>query len=80
MGKLVKIELEVTEEAAEALSDESRRRRVGEFVSSMVRPDGSDDDPLVRIFRETQKAAEEIGLTAEDVEAELAAYNAERRR
>lgn len=80
MGKLVKIELEVTEAAAEALSDEARRRRVGEFVSSMVRPTGDDDDPLVRIFRETQKAAEEAGLSAEDVAAELAAYNAERRR
>jgi hypothetical protein len=80
MGKLVKIELEVTAEAAEALSDEARRKRLGDFVSRMMRPDGTEDDPLVQVFRETQKAAEDAGLTAEEVEAELAAYNAERRR
>jgi hypothetical protein len=79
MGKLVRVEIEVTPEAAAKLADPVELRRAGALVSRMIGARGTEDDPLVRLLRETQKAAEEAGLTEADVEAELAAYNAERR-
>jgi hypothetical protein len=79
MGDFVKIEIEVTPEAAAALADEDRRRRVGAMVSRMVRPRGLDD-PLLAIFRETQVAARRAGLSEQDIDDELAAYDAEGRR
>lgn len=79
MGKLVRVEIEVTPEAAARLADPEELRRAGVLVSRMIGARGTGDDPLVRLLRETQKAAEEAGLTEADVEAELAAYNAERR-
>ena len=37
------------------------------------------EDPLLAHSAETQRAARETGLTDEEVDAELAAYNAENR-
>ena len=37
------------------------------------------DDPLIALFERTAAEAQEAGLTEAEVEAELAAYNAERR-
>lgn len=80
MDDLVRVEIEVTREAARALADDDdRRRRVGEFISKLVQPRTQEEDPLLAIFRETQCAAEAVGLTEAEIEAELASYNAERR-
>jgi len=78
MEELVKVEIEVTPRAAAALKDPRRRKRIGEVVSRLVDPARSDD-PLVAVLRETQQAWRAAGLTDEDVDRELAAYNAERR-
>ncbi|HEY0522282.1 MAG TPA: hypothetical protein VGD08_02755 [Stellaceae bacterium] len=79
MAATIKIELEVTPDAAAALADEGRRRRAGELLSRLVRPGSPSDDPLMALFDEIQRDAEARGLTDKDIEAELAAYNAERR-
>jgi hypothetical protein len=72
-------EIPVTPEAAEALGDLARRQRVGKLVSSMLRPESPDADPLAAMFASIKSAALADGLTDEDIEAELAAYNAEGR-
>jgi len=79
MGDAVMVEIPVTPEAAEALEDLARRERVGKLVSSMLRPQSAADDPLAAVFASIKSAARADGLTDEEIEAELAAYNAERR-
>ena len=79
MADTVMVEIPVTPEAAEALGDPGRRQRVGKLVSSMLRPRSLGDDPLAAIFASIKSAASADGLTDEEIEAELAAYNAERR-
>jgi len=72
-------ELASTPEAAEALGDPERRQRVGKLVSSLLHPRSLGDDPLAAIFASIKSAARADGLTDEEIEAELAAYNAEGR-
>jgi hypothetical protein len=80
MDDRVKVEIEVTPEAAKALGeDDNRRRRIGEFVSRMVVLRDGEEDPLVALFHQTQRAATEAGLGEAEVDAELDVYNAERR-
>jgi hypothetical protein len=79
MANPVMVEIPVTPEAAEALSDPERRERIGKLVSGMLRPQSPGDDPLAAIFASIKNGARADGLTDEEIEAELAAYNAERR-
>ena len=80
MANSVMVEIPVTPEAAEALCDPERREIIGKLVSDMLRPQSPGDDPLAVIFASIKKAARADELTDEEIEAELAAYNAERRR
>ncbi len=77
MNQTSKIEIPVEEATAAALSDARRREAVGRLVDRLVRP--GVDDPLIALFERTAAEAREGGLTEAEVEAELAAYNAERR-
>jgi hypothetical protein len=79
MADKVMVEIPVTPEAAEALGDSERRERIGKLVSNLLRPQSPSDDPLAAIFASIKSAARADGLTDEEIEAELAAYNAERR-
>jgi hypothetical protein len=80
MDDRVKVEIEVTPEAARALAeDDGRRRRIGDFVSRMVVPQAAGGDPLIALFHETQRAAVAAGLSEAEIDADLAAYNAEHR-
>lgn len=80
MGKMVKIELEVTEEAAEILKDEARRRSIGVLVSTMVGDPAEDRwDRMRRVLDQIAANVKASGFTDEDVDRELEAYNAERR-
>lgn len=79
MNDVVMVEIPVTRQAAEALGDLARRQRIGKLVSSMLRPESPGDDPLAAIFASIKSAARADGLTDDEIEAELAAYNAERR-
>jgi len=47
------------------------------LIDRLVRP--GTDDPLIELFEKTAAEARESGLTEHEIEAELAAYNAERR-
>ena len=73
MTQMSKIEIPVEQATAIALSDARRREAVGR----LVRPGA--DDPLITIFERTAADAREASLTEAEIEAELTAYNAERR-
>lgn len=77
MNQVSKIEIPVKEATVAALSDARRREAVGRLVDRLVRPGA--DDPLIALFERTAAEAQDAGLTKADIEAELAAYNAERR-
>jgi hypothetical protein len=77
VNQLSKIEIPVEEATAAALSNARRREAVGRLVDRLVRPGA--DDPLIALFERTAAEARDAELTEADIEAELAAYNAERR-
>jgi hypothetical protein len=76
MADIVMVEIPVT---PEALCDPERRERIGRLVSSVLRPQSPGEDPLAEIFGSIKNAARADGLTDEEIDAEFAAYNAERR-
>ena len=77
MNEVSKIEIPVEPATAAALSDARRREAVGRLVDRLVRPGA--DDPLIALFERMAMEAQQAGLTEAEIEAELAAYNAERR-
>ena len=77
MTQMSKIEIPVEEATAAALSDARRREAVGRLVDRLVRPGA--DDLLAALFERTAAEVAQAGLADTEVEAELAAYNAERR-
>ena len=77
MNQVRSIEIPVEETTAAALSDGRRLEAIGRLVDRLVRP--GVDDPLIALFERTAVEAKASGLTEADIEAELAAYNAERR-
>jgi hypothetical protein len=77
---MAQITIEVPDEAAEALSNDNRRRAVSAIVTLMLRPRGDGEaSPFIAQLDEIQREARGSGLTDADIEAKLAAYNAERR-
>jgi len=79
VNQVAKIEISVDSETARALADPRRLEAVGRLVDKMVRP-SAKDDPLAAVLEATAAEARALGLTDEDIDAELAAYNAERRQ
>ena len=77
MTLVTKIEIPVEAATAAALADARRRAAVGRLVDRLVRPGA--DDPLITLFERTAAEAQKAGLTEAEIDAELAAYNAERR-
>lgn len=77
MPDTVPVTIEVESDAAAALSDEARRARVGRLVSRMLRP--ASRERLFEVMDTISAEAERRGLTDDMLEAELTAYNAERR-
>ena len=77
MTKASKIEIPVQPETALALSHPRNLEAVGRLVDRLVR--SGAHDPLIELFKRTSAEAEAAGLTEADIDAELAAYNAERR-
>lgn len=79
MTNLINVEIPVTPEAASLLRDAARAERMGRLVSDMLRPVSPETDPLAPLIRELKAEARASGLTEEEIDTELAAYNAERR-
>jgi hypothetical protein len=79
MNEVTTIQIPVEPATAQALADARRRAAVGRLIDRIVRP-GRGDDPLASILEATARDAHEAGLTDDAVDAELAAYNAERRQ
>jgi hypothetical protein len=78
MDGMVTIEIPVSTEAAAALADADRRAALGRYVSRMLCGAGVRD-LLAEAIAEAKAEAREAGLTDAEIDAELAAYNAERR-
>lgn len=77
MPDTVPVMIEVEPAAAAALGDEAKRAWVGRVVSRMLQP--ASVDRLLAVMDEISTEARQRGLTDEILEAELEAYNAERR-
>ena len=78
MGRIVTVEIGVDWAAADALKDADRRARIGRLVSQVARL-YQGPDPLAAVLERTSRVAAGAGLTDEEIEAEFAAYNADRR-
>jgi hypothetical protein len=78
MGKIVEIPIPVELEAAGSLADRHNREAVGRLISRILHP-RPGDDPLIAAIAELKAEVRASGLTDEEIDAELAAYNAEHR-
>jgi hypothetical protein len=74
----VDVTIPVEPEVAAALVDARNREAVGRLASQVLRP-RAGPSPLARAIAEMKAEGRAAGLTDEDIEAELAAYNAEGR-
>ena len=78
MPKTIDITIPVEADAAAALRDVRNREAVGRLVSRVLRPQAGPS-PLAQAIAALKADARGAGLSDADVDAELAAYNAERR-
>jgi hypothetical protein len=78
MSDTFEVKIRVEREAAAALRDARSRDAVGRLVSRVLRPH-TGPSALARAIAELKAEARTAGLTDNDIDAELAAYNAERR-
>jgi hypothetical protein len=78
MDGTIDVTIPVEPDAAAPLMDARNRAAVGRLVSRVLRRPASQS-PLARAIAELQADARAAGLTDADIDAELAACNAERR-
>ena len=78
MPSTADVVIPVEPEAAAALTDARNRKAVGRLVSRILRP-RTGLSPLAPAIAEMKAGARGAGLSDVDIDAELAAYNAERR-
>lgn len=78
MADTVDVTIPVDPATAAALADARNREAVGRLVSRVLRP-RSGPSPLAEAITALKSEARAAGLTDQDVDAELAAYNAEHR-
>ena len=76
-ARTVPVTLDLDPETATALEDPATRARVERLIRRTVKP--ASVERLVEVMDAISVEAERRGLTDEILEAELAAYNAERR-
>jgi hypothetical protein len=78
MGDTIDVTIPVEPEAAAALRDARNRAAIGRLVSRVLHP-RPVDDPLVEAIARLKAEVSAAELTDAEVDAELDAYNAERR-
>lgn len=79
MNEIVMVPIPLSREAADALGDAEKLQSVGRLVSDLLRPTSPGRDPLVALIVELKAEVRREKLTDEEIDAELEAYNAERR-
>ena len=77
MNQVVKIEVPVEASTAAALADERRLAAIGQLIDRLV--SNERQSALIAAMDRISAEARASGLTEAEVEAELEAYNAERR-
>lgn len=77
-ARTVSVTLEVDAAAAAALGDARIRAAMGRLVSRVLHPRPGPSE-LARAIAEAEAKARDTELTDADIDAELDAYNAERR-
>jgi hypothetical protein len=78
MGYTVDVTIPVEPEAAASLHDARNRAAIGRLVSRVLHP-RPGDDPVVEAIAALKAEVSAAGLTDAEIDAELDAYNAERR-
>jgi hypothetical protein len=79
MNNTVDVVIPVEPEAAAVLAEARNREAVGRLISRVLRP-RSGPNPLAEAIAEMKNDARAAGLSDLDIDAELAAYNAEHRK
>jgi hypothetical protein len=78
MDTTIDVTIPVGPDAAAALANARNRVAIGRLVSRVLRP-RSEPSALAGAIAEKKADTRAVGLTDADIDAELAAYNAERR-
>ena len=78
MPDTVEIPIPIEVGAVAALADARTRAAMGRLVSRVLRP-RSGPSELAQAIADAKAEARDAGLTEADIDAELEAYNAERR-
>jgi hypothetical protein len=78
MGNTIDVTIPVDPRADAALHEARNRAAVGRLVSRILHPEPGDD-PLMEAIAALKAEVRAAGLTDEEIDAELAAHNAERR-
>jgi hypothetical protein len=78
MADTVPVTIDVEPSVAAALGDPRTRTAMGRLVSRVLNPRPGPSE-LAQAIAEAKAEARAAGLTDADIDAELAAYNAERR-
>jgi hypothetical protein len=78
MDKTVDVTIPVEPEVVAALADVRNREAIGRLVSRVLRQ-ASGPTPLAQAIADMKADTRAAGLSDADIDAELAAYNAERR-
>jgi hypothetical protein len=77
MDNAIDVTIPVEREAAAALADARNREAVGRLISRVFSP-RSGPSPLAQALAALKAEVRQVGPTDADIDAELAAYNAER--
>jgi hypothetical protein len=78
MDNTIDVTIPVEPAAAATLADARNRAAIGRLVSRVLRP-RSGPSPLAQAIAGRQRDTRAAGLTDAEIDAELAAYNAQRR-
>ncbi len=76
VGDTVDVTIPVEPQVAALLSDNRNREAVGRMISRALRPNGGPT-PLAQAIADLKADVRAAGLTDAEIDAELAAYNAE---
>lgn len=77
MNRIVDVTIPVDPEAARALESPARREAAGRYLSELLKG-GRLRDELAEAIADAKREARARGLTDEEIDAELAAWRAER--